>query len=80
MKVSVCRRPTGAATTHRIVRSELLPICFSLSALLGKVGMAMSKEKRCLTLEYQEATAKFSQSVTDLRQKWERHLKTNMSG
>jgi hypothetical protein len=36
---------------------------------LGKYGMAMCKEKGRLTLEYQEATAKFSQSVTDLRQK-----------
>jgi hypothetical protein len=31
--------------------------------------MAMCEEKGRLTLEYQEATAKFSQSVTDLRQK-----------
>jgi hypothetical protein len=42
--------------------------------------MAMCEEKERLTLEYQEATATFSQYVTDLRQKWERHLKTNMSG
>jgi hypothetical protein len=36
---------------------------------LEKYGMTMCKEKGRLTLEYQEGTAKFSQTVTDLRQK-----------
>jgi hypothetical protein len=41
------------------------------SAQFGKDGMAICEKKGRLTLEYQEATAKFSQSVTDLRQKME---------
>jgi hypothetical protein len=35
----------------------------------GEDGMAMCEEKERLTLEYQMATEKFSQSVTNLRQK-----------
>ena len=61
--------PVGSFSRPRLAMGGPARKALHSGSDLGKYGMAMCKKKGRLTLEYQEATAKFSQSVTNLHEK-----------